>query len=1194
MARGDPRTAPTPLVLFCGRLKRLHLAAGITQTSLAAAAHLGTSQMSDILNGKIKRLPDWEVTAAVVRACLRYAERIGRPVPPDLSDEGDWRRRYGDLEHDLDIEARPRREALAGWPLPDVTDPFALEVHRPVQPDTPQPDLPALPVYVPREHDTDLERVVTEAAQGSSRIAVLVGGSSTGKTRACWEALRLLRDRKPGWRLWHPIDPSRPEAALRDMPLIGPRTVVWLNEAQFYLEVLAGGVGERVAAGLREVLRDPVRAPVLVLATLWPEFWDSLSTRPPAGQLDLHAQARELLAGRDISVPVAFTTAQLQQLSGARDPRLAMAAAASQDGQVIQFLAGAPELLARYRNAPPAAAALISAAIDARRMGMGIALPLAFLEAAAPGYLTDPEWDALNEDWLEQALAYTAAPSKGVCSPLARIRPRPGASTSGLAYRLADFLDQHGRRARRCYMPPADFWAASARFAGPGDLGPLAESADARGLFREAACLRKHAAARGDTKAAASLIGRLHSVHPADHTPLRWAAAHAALDDPAAVAALLNAMRHAGADEQIAALLARDPAANVSLDDPSAVSMLQSALWIAGATDQFTTLHVRAAMQVSVDDPRAVAELVGALREAGAHERANELATRAVMQVSLSHPPVAMLRVLREAGAHDQARVLAARAATQTSLDDPSIVAGLLGALREAGADEQVTALLARDPAAQASLDEPFAVATLLGALREAGADEQVTALLARDPAAHASLDHPHAVGLLLNALREAGAHEQAHVLAARAAADTNLSGAYDVVKLLGVLREAGAHDQVRVLAARAATQKSLNDPWAVAEILDVLRSAGADEQVTALLARDPAAQTSVDSPFAVRRLLVALREAGAHDQAQEWAARVARQAPVDDRWNVSCRLDALRKAGAHDQARELAARAAILASHDPLDAVWLLGALGEEGAHDQVRALAACAVTQTSLDRPWAVKEMLGALGRAGAHDQARALAARVAMTIDLNDPYVVDGMLHALLKAGANEQVTALLARDPATHVSLDSSASVAHLLIALREAGAHDQARELAARAAARTSATSLSLGSLLVALRESGALHQAQDLATRAAAQVPLDDPSDVAMLLYALWEAGASEQVTALLARDPATHVSLGNSAAVAQLLSALREAGAHDQVSSLADRLPAAGLFDLLYEQDNHQVLYRFGRRPDGRPAPSWGWDDLD
>ena len=140
---------------------------------------------------------------------------------------------------------------------------------------------------------------------------MLVGGSSTGKTRACWEALDLLRDQDPPWRLWHPIDPSRPDAALGELPGIGPRTVVWLNEAQFYLDPAEAGLGERVAAGLRELLRDPGRAPVLVLATLWPEYWDALTARPADGA-DPHAQARELLAGHDITVPAAFTPAQLE------------------------------------------------------------------------------------------------------------------------------------------------------------------------------------------------------------------------------------------------------------------------------------------------------------------------------------------------------------------------------------------------------------------------------------------------------------------------------------------------------------------------------------------------------------------------------------------------------------------------------------------------------------------------------------------------------------------------------------------------------------------------------------------------------------------------------------------------------------------------------------------------------------------
>ena len=173
-------------------------------------------------------------------------------------------------------------------------------------------------------------------------------------------------------------------------------------------------------------------------------------------------------------MPAAFTAPQLQRLGQAGDPRLAQAAAVAQDGQVIQFLAGAPELLARYRNAPPAAVALIHAAMDARRVGMRVGLPRAFLESAAPEYLTGTEWDDLGDDWLEQALAYTAVPCKGVRGPLTRIRPRPAsfrASGPGSQdsdeqgvplYRLADYLDQYGRDHRKGQLPSAGFLAAAA------------------------------------------------------------------------------------------------------------------------------------------------------------------------------------------------------------------------------------------------------------------------------------------------------------------------------------------------------------------------------------------------------------------------------------------------------------------------------------------------------------------------------------------------------------------------------------------------------------------------------------------------------------------------------------------------------------------------------------------------------------
>jgi hypothetical protein len=293
---------------------------------------------------------------------------------------------------------------------------------------------------------------------------------------------------------------------------------------------------------------------------VWPEYWGHLTARPASGD-DRHAQARELLAGHDIPVPKAFTSAQLSQLARAADARMALAARSARDGEVIQFLAGAPELLARYRNAPPAAAALIRAAMDARRLGMGAGLPQAFLEAAAPGYLTDDQWDALGEDWLEQALAYTAVPCKGARGSLTRIRPRPAryargrgdrpgmAAAAGPLYRLADYLDQHGRAHRASQIPPAGFWSAAAAHAAPGDQAALGDAAHDRGLYRDAAQLHKNAAASGDPRAVTYLS------HPpaylrADPRPAHWAAAHAPLDDTRVVARLLDSLRKAGADEQ--------------------------------------------------------------------------------------------------------------------------------------------------------------------------------------------------------------------------------------------------------------------------------------------------------------------------------------------------------------------------------------------------------------------------------------------------------------------------------------------------------------------------------------------------------------------------------------------------------------------------------------------------------------------
>ncbi|MET9818159.1 MULTISPECIES: AAA family ATPase [unclassified Streptomyces] len=382
-----------------------------------------------------------------------------------------------------DLWVKARLVAPPGKPLTEVTDPFALEVHQAITLDLPGSarDLPVLPVYVKRGHDARLRTLAEEVADGASRLVVLTGGSSTGKTRACWEVLHHLPN---GWRLWHPYDPTRPEAALAVIEQLAPRTVVWLNEAQHYL-LTASDLGERLAAKLRSLLTDTGRAPVLVLATMWPEYWNTLTTAPDPGSVDPHAQARAQLTDHDLPIPPVFSDTDLRSLAehAKGDPRLAYAAHHADAGAITQYLAGAPALLQRYHTASPGARALIEAAMDVRRLGHNPSLTLALLEAAASGYHSDDQWDLLGEDWLEQALAYTAKPIRGARGPITRIRPRPGQPAPAQPhYRLADYLEQHGRR--RTTRTTKALWDALIDHAPATDRLTLAQAAQSRGLYR--------------------------------------------------------------------------------------------------------------------------------------------------------------------------------------------------------------------------------------------------------------------------------------------------------------------------------------------------------------------------------------------------------------------------------------------------------------------------------------------------------------------------------------------------------------------------------------------------------------------------------------------------------------------------------------------------------------------------------------
>ncbi|MGX1268020.1 hypothetical protein [Streptomyces phaeoluteigriseus] len=399
-----------------------------------------------------------------------------------------------------DRTAPPHRVSLVGDLEP--ADALSLEVHPAFEADISSAALSVLPPYVARSAsvDDELRHQVARAAKGS-RLVMVVGGSSTGKTRSCWEAVRA---ELPNWRIVHPLAPDRPAAlllALQDA-VLEPRTVIWLNEANLYL--LVKNYAAQVAASLQAVLTDPQRGPVLVLGTIWPDFWDKLTEHTfEDDDLDTGMGAVHQLADLAVTVrmPATFTSPELARATAVvdSDPRLKLARSRATSGRITQFLAGAPHLWRRYEQSAGAARAILHAAMDARRCGHGPLLSEDFLRVAAEGYIDEATWHTLDEDWFVSHLAKLLRPHRQLPGPLTRYRPRTDQQPSASPlYQLADFLHEKSRATRERESPASSLWAAAAAHSRTDtDMRELAQAARRLGAV-ECEQLYLKAAACGD------------------------------------------------------------------------------------------------------------------------------------------------------------------------------------------------------------------------------------------------------------------------------------------------------------------------------------------------------------------------------------------------------------------------------------------------------------------------------------------------------------------------------------------------------------------------------------------------------------------------------------------------------------------------------------------------------------------------
>lgn len=347
-----------------------------------------------------------------------------------------------------------------------------------------------LPTYVEREFDFTLRTALTTNLPERGSFVVMVGGSSTGKTRSLYEAIYGL---VPDWILVQPAA----AADLLEVRNAPPRaTVFWLDELQQYL----GGHPPLTS----ECVRALVRHGNLVVGTLWPDQYAKWT----AGREDVHLLVKSAFV---IPVPDSLNATELSaaELVAERDSRIRDALDAREVG-LTQVLAGGPRLVMCWEQPANAyAKAMITAAADAHRLGVQAPLSETLLTGAMFGYLKAHQRVRPTAHWLSEALPHATQPLYGDVSPLFPVDDGRAGTLAG--YTIADYLAQHVRRKRRTETVPHHAWLSLvANLRRPEDLRRLATSAIARLRY----CYAEPALARlvdefDDSRAAAELADLL-------------------------------------------------------------------------------------------------------------------------------------------------------------------------------------------------------------------------------------------------------------------------------------------------------------------------------------------------------------------------------------------------------------------------------------------------------------------------------------------------------------------------------------------------------------------------------------------------------------------------------------------------------------------------------------------------------------
>ncbi|MEV0136373.1 hypothetical protein AB0H83_49125, partial [Dactylosporangium sp. NPDC050688] len=624
---------------------------------------LPKATLSDLLNAK--STPTRETVIAFLTACGLLDDMAQRP----------W----------LDVW---ERVATAHQPRPDgavrvrEARPRMLGVHAAIQIQDVRGELPP---YVPRDLDADLRTAITAAA-ASGGLVLMIGGSSVGKTRALFEAVQAAL---PEWWLLHPTD----------MPTIGahaaaptPRTVLWLDELQRYLNHPA-----RLTLG---VLHRLITARTAVVATLWPDEYSKRTARPVAGQSDPHADDREILRlAHIVQVPDRFTTTERRRAEAlANTDRRLRIALDTTDAGFTQVLAAGPALIQRWETAEDCyGQAVITAALDARRVGAQHPVTRDYLTAATPAYLTPTQQATAPPDWLEQSLAYATTPVHGATGCL---NPAPGGMSTIAGWTAADYLHQHARNRRRTDRLPSAVWEALIAHRHPDDTLMLGLGADRRAQYGYAEILLRQAADAGDLVAGIALARILTDANRIDDLRDR-----AEAGDPNASSAYAHILAQQGELEELRAR------AGVNAHDFPAASYLADLLAKRGLWEELQS-------RADAGDDVSAAKLADVLIEQGQTEEALAFLRAEADDAGENLCSQRLVDLLVNLGRPDELRA-------RSNAGDLNATYRLVDLLEDQGDNTEALALLRK----MAAAGDEYAAERLPRSLRMLGMAEELRAL---------------------------------------------------------------------------------------------------------------------------------------------------------------------------------------------------------------------------------------------------------------------------------------------------------------------------------------------------------------------------------------------------------------------------------------------------------------------------------